>query len=91
MDKIKINRLYKEDDLTREGFRLHSKFSRSWWFTNVQTPPVELLRFEREQEIYLVYQRPDGVLCPVEYYNLKFSSNERSAMSISEILELRWE
>lgn len=91
MTDFEINKLYKESDFDSKGFKLHSKFSRSWWFTNVQTPPVELLRFEREQEIYLVYPRLDGGLCPVEYYNLKFSSNERSAMSIPEIVKLKWE
>lgn len=83
-DKIEINKLYKESDFDSQGFKLHSKFAKKW----DRGILYDVLRYEKEQLIYIVYQMPNGLLCPIEHYDLQDGGMERSGNDITELLEL---
>ena len=77
MLEFEINKLYKESDFNSEGFKLHSKFSRDWWGGKINVG-----RYENNQIIYIVYKTPEGLLCPIESYNLRTGSSKGSLKDI---------
>jgi len=83
MIDFEINKLYKESDFDSEGFKLHGEFSRGWWGKE-----INVSRYENNQIIYIVYKTPDGLLCPIDRYNLREGSNECSTKDITELLKL---